>query len=185
MQIVVISGKARNGKDTIADFLKQALENDGHKVLVTHYADLLKYICKQFFGWNGEKDEDGRQLLQYIGTDVIRKKKPDYWVQFITSILKIFPHQWDYVLIPDCRFPNEIDTLRNARFNTTHLRIVRSNFDDNLTDEQRAHSSETALDNTEPDYLILNNGTLKDLKNKAIDWVTQFKGSHQVTFDEL
>ena len=51
MKVITISGKAQNGKDTTAGLLKAALEADGYKVLITHYADLLKYICKQFFGY--------------------------------------------------------------------------------------------------------------------------------------
>lgn len=57
MKVITISGKAQNGKDTTAGLLKAALEADGYKVLITHYADLLKYICKQFFGWDGQKDD--------------------------------------------------------------------------------------------------------------------------------
>ena len=49
MKVIAISGKAQNGKDTTAGLLKSALEADGYKVLITHYADLLKYICKQFW----------------------------------------------------------------------------------------------------------------------------------------
>ena len=45
MKVITISGKAQNGKDTTAGLLKAALEADGYKVLITHYADLLKYIA--------------------------------------------------------------------------------------------------------------------------------------------
>ena len=92
MKVITISGKAQNGKDTTAGLLKAALEADGYKVLITHYADLLKYICKQFFGWDGQKDDAGRHILQYVGTDIIRQKRPDYWVGFVTSILELFPN---------------------------------------------------------------------------------------------
>lgn len=125
MKVITISGKAQNGKDTTAGLLKAALEADGYKVLIAHYADLLKYICKQFFGWDGQKDDAGRHILQYVGTDIIRQKRPDYWVGFVASILELFPNEWDYVLIPDCRFPNEIDYLKEAGLDTVNLRVVR------------------------------------------------------------
>ena len=67
MQVIVISGKAQHGKDTTAGFLKDALEADGYPVLIAHYGDLVKYVCKMYLGWNGEKDEYGRSLLQYAG----------------------------------------------------------------------------------------------------------------------
>lgn len=174
MKVITISGKAQNGKDTTAGLLKSTLEADGHRVLIAHYADLLKYICKQFFGWNGQKDEAGRHILQYVGTDIIRQKYPDFWVEFVTSMLELFPNEWDYVLIPDCRFPNEINYLKENGLDVVHLRVVRSNFKSPLTPEQQAHPSETALDNVKPDYYIANNGTMTDLKRTVVDWVIEF-----------
>lgn len=185
MKIIAISGKAQHGKDTTARFLKSALEADGYKVQVAHYADLLKYICKQFFGWNGQKDDAGRHILQYVGTDVIRTQKPDFWVDFIISMAELFPDTWDYLLIPDCRFPNEIDRIKSAGLDMVHLRVLRKDFASPLSKEQQAHPSETALDNTTPDYWIINDGTLKDLKEYVIAWLTDYTGFHQTTFDEL
>lgn len=163
MKVIAISGHAQNGKDTTANMLNEKLVAKGKRVLITHYADLLKYICKTFFDWDGKKDERGRHILQYVGTDVIRQKMPDYWVDFIVSILDLFGESWDYVLIPDSRFPNEIEKLRTCGFDVTHLRVIRPNFISPLTEEQQKHPSETALDNTEPDYFIVNDGTLDDL----------------------
>ena len=162
MKVILISGKARHGKDTTAGFLRSALEADGNSVLVAHYGDLVKYVCKTFFGWNGEKDEAGRTLLQ-----------------------KFFPGEWDYVLIPDCRFPNEVDYIKNAGFDAVHLRIVREGFVSPLTPEQQAHPSETALDNVQADYYITNNGSLKDLQNSVIEWLVELNGQHQTTFEEM
>ena len=109
MKIVCISGKAQHGKDTTAKLLEEILEAQGNRVLIAHYGDLVKYVCKTFFGWDGKKDEKGRTLLQRVGTDKIRAVSPDYWVDFIVSILDIFCDEWDYVLIPDTRFSNEYE----------------------------------------------------------------------------
>ena len=79
---ICVSGLARHGKDTSAEIIKKILEERGYSVLIAHYGDLLKFICKNFFGWNGEKDTDGRTLLQQVGTNCIRKQNPDYWVDF-------------------------------------------------------------------------------------------------------
>ena len=185
MKVVLISGKAQNGKDTTAGFLRDALEADGNRVLIAHYGDLVKYVCKTFFGWDGNKDERGRTLLQRVGTDAVRAQRPDFWVSFIGDILTLFPDDWDYVLIPDCRFPNEVDYLKTLGLDVTHLRVVRENFVSPHTPEQQAHPSETALDDVEPDYYIKNDGSLKDLRHKAIDWVVKSTGIHQMTTDEL
>ena len=78
MKVICISGKAQHGKDTTAGYLKELLEARGNKVLVTQYGDLVKYICATFFAWDGQKDENGRTLLQYVGTNIVREKEPDY-----------------------------------------------------------------------------------------------------------
>lgn len=185
MRVILISGKAQHGKDTTASIIRDALEADRYKVLIAHYGDLVKYVCSTFFGWNGEKDDAGRTLLQYVGTDVVRAKRQDYWVEFITGILELFNEEWDYVLIPDCRFPNEIDCMKNAGIDATHVRVVRQNFTSPLTEEQQKHPSETALDNTIPDAYINNCGTIDDLRITISKWLTELNGFHQLSFGEI
>lgn len=157
MNIITISGKAECGKDTSAKEIKNQLENYGYSVLICHYADLLKYICKTFFEWDGKKDEEGRTLLQMVGTETIRTKEPDFWVDFIKQILRLFPSEWDYVLIPDTRFPNEINLMKDE-FPTVSIKVVRPNYENSLTEEQRQHVSETALDDFSFDYVLTNPG---------------------------
>lgn len=164
MKVIAISGKAGHGKDAVAGYLKECLEDKGKRVLVTHYADLLKYICKTFFGWDGQKDEKGRTMLQQVGTEGIRSKEPDYFVGFVADMLYFFGDQWDYVLIPDTRFPNEIDYLKNAGFDVLYIRVIRENFESPLTKEQQNHPSETALDEYDADVMLYNDSTLDDLK---------------------
>jgi hypothetical protein len=165
--------------------LKENMEADGYKVLITHYSDLLKHICRSFFNWDGEKDENGRQLLQFVGTDTVRAKRMNFWVDFVSDVLNLFPDSWDYVLIPDCRFPNELEYFKATGFDMTHLRIGREPFASPLTQEQQVHPSETALDDVEPDQYILNFGSLKDLDNLVADWWTEQNGYHQLSLKEV
>ena len=167
-KVICISAKAQHGKDTTATIMKSALEVRGNKVLIFHYADLLKYLCKEYFGWNGEKDDAGRTLLQYVGTDIVRTKDPNYWVNFAVSFLKMFEDEWDYVLIPDCRFPNEVNTMQ-THFDTLYIRVIRPNFKSPLSEEQQKHPSETSLDNYMYDELICNNSDVLHLGAKVID----------------
>lgn len=179
MKVITISGQAMHGKDTAANIMADILRNEGNKVLITHYADLLKYICKTFFEWDGKKDEKGRTLLQKVGTNVIRKEAPDYWVKFIADILSFFKDQWDYVIISDARFPNEIEYLKKRGHEVYHVNVIRPSFESVLTESQKNHPSETALRDTTPDYVLLNTTicelaedvkrVVNEIKNKRSD----------------
>jgi len=173
LQVILISGKAQHGKDSTANILKRRLEEQGKKVLITHYGDLVKYVCKTFFKWDENKDEYGRTLLQHVGTDKIRKKFPDFWVEFIIDILTVFPNEWDYVLIPDCRFVNEIELFKDYGFNYTTIRVVRFNFKSPLTTEQQQHISEIALDNYNFDYYIASESGLDKLETEVMKFMEE------------
>lgn len=174
MKVICISGKAGYGKDFTAKKIKEKLEENGYKVLITHYADLLKYICKSFFSWDGVKNEEGRSILQTVGTNTIRNKCPDYWVKFIVEILNFFPDEWDYVLIPDTRFENEISII-SEQFNTISLRVERPDYVNSLTEEQQKHESEVALDNYTFDYTLINSGNNSYSQNISdfINWILE------------
>lgn len=157
MKILAVSGKAGSGKDYTAEIMKKELESRGKKVLITHYADLLKYLCRSLFDWDGKKDEKGRHLLQYVGTEIVRNQDPDFWVDFLVKIFTLFNEEWDFVIIPDCRFPNEINKLSD--FDVTSVRITRPGYENGLTEEAKNHLSEIALDDYRFDYTLVNCGT--------------------------
>lgn len=169
-KIILISGKAQHGKDTTAAMLRSALRDSGKTSMIFHYADLLKFICKQYFGWDGKKDEKGRTMLQYVGTDVVRARDESFWVDYATRLLSVFDGRWDYVIIPDTRFKNEIECMRKAGFDTVHVRVSRPGFNGALSGEQKMHPSETAIDGMAPDYYIENGGTLDDLEETVRRW---------------
>lgn len=174
MRIITISGRAQSGKDTTASIIKRKLEHRGYKVLITHYADPLKFVCKNFFGWDGQKDERGRTLLQFVGTDVVRKQDQDFWVRFVVTLLRFFDGNWDFVVIPDARFPNEVEIPEKENFVTTKVCINRPKNDGNLTNSQLLHPSETSFSLIKHDFYINNDGDLVDLNNKVEDFITGY-----------
>lgn len=176
MKVVLISGKAQSGKDTFATLFKNYaepyVENENKRVLIIRYADMLKFVCNKYFNWNGEKDLKGRTLLQTIGTDIVRKNNPDTWVNCVIELVKGLQSLYDYVLIPDTRFPNEISKWMGSGIDYVTVRIERLNSDNtpyvnNLSIEQKNHISETALDNYIFDYTVYNR-KLFDLNNDVI-----------------
>lgn len=168
MKIICISGRAGSGKDTAATFLKKSLEAEGSKVIITHYADLLKFIIKEYFEWDGNKDEAGRNLLQNVGTE-FRRMDPNFWVLFISYIVDLFPQYWDYVIIADARYPNEVSFWKDRGYDCSVVKIIADfkqdcdwDKDHKLTKAQKQHFSEVLIDNVEADFEIYNDGTLQD-----------------------
>ena len=171
MKVILICGKAESGKDTAAGFMESWCKANGKRVMVTHYADLLRYICAKYLGWDGKKDEAGRKLLQTVGTDIFRKEYPDIWVDHIAAVLKCLGHNWDFVIIPDCRFPNEVTRLKDQGFDVTTARIIREGVTNNgrISDRQRTHSSETSMDEWDADTEIYNNDGISELESAVCE----------------
>jgi hypothetical protein len=165
-----IAGKAQAGKDTSAIIIKELLEKKGYRVCIVHYGDYLKYICKEYLGWNGEKDEAGRSFIQYEGTEYVRARDFDFWTNVVYNFVKIYKDRFDYFLIPDTRFPNEIDVFKNNNFDTFTLKIIRKNYKNSLTDEQNNHMSETALDDYKFDKVIEAESGVDNLKAEIMRW---------------
>jgi hypothetical protein len=175
MKVILISGKAQHGKDTCGNFFDIELRAKGFSTQIMHFGDALKYVCSQYYNWNGEKDEAGRTLLQYIGTDVVGAKNPAYWAEFVVGVLSMFENEWDYVLIPDCRYPIEVDTVKK-KFNTTVLRVFRPDFDNGLTETQKNHPSEVDMDTYDFDFALLNNSTVENFREKLIWFADNYLG---------
>ena len=153
MKIILISGKAEAGKTTAANIIKCYLCGIGKRAAIVPYGQYVKDTAKMIFGWNGQKDENGRQLLQWWGTDVVRKKSENFWVNTVMRLADVLDGEIDYLIIDDCRFPNEVELWKDE-YGYLTLRIERPGHENALNDEQRKHPSETALDDYEFDVTI-------------------------------
>lgn len=168
--VILISGKAESGKDTFATKVKEIMEMCGYNVCITHFAKYLKIILKDYYGWNGEKDEYGRHLLQYVGTEKIRNElnKKDFHANRIKEDIEIIRDNFDFIIIPDLRFDNEYDIIKKF-FITKVVKIIRANNVSNLTEVQLEHESENGLsDKIIYDY-VLGASDMSEL-NKNVIW---------------
>lgn len=82
-----------------------------------------------------------RELLQYFGTDVMRKMYNNVWVDHAISTIRT--EQSSLAIIADVRFPNEVDAIRHAGGKV--IRLTRKFQSD-------SHSSENALDKDNYDW---------------------------------
>ena len=156
-----MSGKARSGKDTAADVILKKYNG-----IPFAFADDVKKIAYNHFGWHGEKDELGRKLLQDIGTTG-RNYNRDLWANKTVDMIQEWSLQSSgnqLAVVTDTRYPNEIQRIKHEFTDVVTIRITRDSV------EKLKHPSETALDQwTDWDYLVGNNGSLEEFQEKILE----------------
>lgn len=85
-----------------------------------------------------------REVLQFFGTEYVRKIQDDYWIQ--KTISQINRHQ--NCLIADLRFLNEFSALKNI--NATIIKVLRID----APHQPDSHVSELEIDKIDPDLLL-------------------------------
>jgi hypothetical protein len=198
--IIGVCGFIGSGKDTIADYLVNF-----HEFRRESFASTLKEAVAADFGcdrtmlegrtkeareWREQVDPwwaarldmptlTPRWVLQYWGTEVCRKAfHDDIWIASLENKLR---NSKDHVVISDCRFPNEISSIKNAGgqiiwvqrgelpdwYQTAVDANRGSNVAINELKMRKIHASETAWVGTEFDAVIDNNSTIDALYQQA------------------
>lgn len=210
--IIGICGLASAGKDSIADFIIKD-KPEFTKIKMAHH---LKDVCSLLFSMDrkmleGETPDDRikreeidtywnervydnlkpftpRKALQIIGTNLLRDKVcQDMWVACLEK--KIKENNLKNVIIPDIRFPNEIDMIK--RLNGKIIRVIRGETPDwfkkveswqtislseplpmplsyYIPEINEIHTSEWQwIGYDRPDWIIKNDGSLDDLYTKV------------------
>ena len=173
--LFLVSGKAEAGKDTFFKLASELLQGTTCVTQRFAFGDEVKKVARKGFGWNGEKDEKGRELLQLIG-DGARNYNPDIWIErtrdaMINDFIS-FPVCIDtYFFVTDCRYPNEIEKMakfaREEDFEPVSIRVERRNHVSKLTEKQLQNPSEIALDNYAFDFTIWNDADLHAYKDQV------------------
>lgn len=169
MKIILISGKMRAGKDTCADYLQEDFEKEGLKVCRLQISYYLKRYAIEYFGWDGKEETKPRELLQTLGTDIIREKiDPLFHVKRTIQDIEVLSYFFDVAIISDVRFRNEIEEITAAfhKKGVYAIHVVRPNYvSEGITS---SHVSENDLnDYHNYDFEIINDGTLEEYKEKT------------------
>jgi hypothetical protein len=98
-----------------------------------------------------------REVMEVVGTDIFRKIKGDVWVS--STLRKIQQDQSQIAVIVDCRFPNEVESIKANGGKV--IRLTRNPFDSSATAEAALDSQNYNWENF--DYIINNeNMTIYD-----------------------
>lgn len=172
--IVVLTGRQRAGKDTVADYLKYR-----HGFYKVALADCVKDVAKQYFG----TEFKDRELLIQIGTKM-REIDPYVWVYNLMRRIEVQFKLLDirHFVVSDVRFLNEWEFFTkemgawSIRVEADReIRASRSGY----TPEHENDPTETEMDNVDTDYVIVNNTDLLDLESqvdRAIEGVLRDAG---------
>ena len=163
MEVILIGGKARSGKDTMAEIIMNELESTGKKVCRIQVGQYIKYYAMKYFGWDGREETKPRDLLNKLGTEIIREKiDPNFHVDRLIQDIKILSYFYDTFIVSDIRFPVEIEKTRETFSSVVSIKMNRES--DELSANQKHHISETILDDYKGfDYYVDNNGSLEEL----------------------
>ena len=179
--------RARSGKDTAAStILKQRGEN--YSIDIIHFAKPLKqevnemaiaaggmrelfnklpYTVPDWVQYDPENPMDDplcplgkqRALLQFHGTEFRRAQDEHYWTKKHAEAVEKTKAR--YVLVPDLRFPNEMDYVRSSHGVT--IKVDRPGL------PPATHASETALEDVlDWDYILYNGSTLEEFQDSAV-----------------
>jgi len=192
MYKVAICGKANSGKNTVSKLILKELRNKQTGVLCEYiaFADPIKAMIRLMFPELPEKYltgpsqyraepipgafKDGvpltvRQLLIDLGTGVGRAVKETIWLDAFDHAFQRFQYK-TIVVVTDVRFRNEFDHLKKLGF--YQIRLLR---DSHLKIDHASETNQDTIQDDEFDYVLHNNGTLKDLKNEVKKIVGQIR----------
>ncbi len=167
MKIFIVAGKARHGKDTVASMIRDIYSDK--KCINLSYGSYIKDYAMKISDWDGSEETKPRELLQHLGTEVIRNNiDQNFFIKRLCDDIKVYNYYFDIVTISDARFPDEIDIPREMFPDVVVIKVVRDNFESPLSEEQKKHRTETSLDNYDNyDYVIKNDGSLEELEEKV------------------
>lgn len=183
---IAISGKARVGKNSVAELIVKHSGIDNSLCKIIALADPMKHIAELIFPEAKKeclygqselrseiisekyKDKDGRpltyrQFLLDLGA-FGRMYNDNIWLNLLVEDAKKNNNQ--IYVISDCRFTNEWEYLKNAGFYMIRIkRPIYTKIND-ISETQQ----DSILDN-DFNLVINNDGTLEDLSNYIADLV--------------
>ncbi|MBP5679305.1 MAG: hypothetical protein J6X28_05740 [Bacilli bacterium] len=173
MKIFVIGGKAKTGKNTFGEYLREELKDYGYKPCVMHITQPLYAFAENYFEWDGNENTKPREFLQKMGIEIIQKKlgKKDFLLNRLMEDMDILSEFFDAFIITDARLIHEFETLKEHYDDVVTIKLERKNYKDEMTEEERNHITETELDQYDDFDYIIENKTLKDLETSAIEIV--------------
>jgi len=173
MNLLILTGKRKSGKDTVCKILQKLLPKHNFRRLA--FADPLKEEVATMLGITVEQLEKikneplFRKLLQDVGVDK-RKQNPTYWIDKLKEKIDT---KNNYI-ITDCRFLNEAEEMKKYDDGKNLVTILRVERKQETKTNEDLHISETELEGIRTDFTIYNMNTLHWLEHIELKHVKDF-----------
>lgn len=173
MKIFIIGGKAKCGKNTFGEYLREELKDYGYKPCVMHITEPLYSYARNYFEWNGNEQDKPREFLQKMGIEIIRDKlgKKDFLLNRLYEDIDILKNFFDTFIITDARFINEFESLKAKYDDVISIKINRKNYDNQLSEEEARHVTEQEISSYDNFDYIIENKSFSSLKAAALEIV--------------
>lgn len=161
MKIVLVNGAPGVGKTSFEEFCWQSKDEDKNEVVILSTITPIKTIAKKI-GWDGEKTPENRKFLSDL-KDLLTNYN-DYsinWIKNMISIDECYYDEKEFIYLIDTREPKEIERLKKE-WNAKSLLIRRADHNPIISNH-----ADKEVEKAEYDWIIDNDGTIEDLKNKA------------------
>jgi len=176
MQVYLIAGRMFSGKSTVAKELWTTLfcQNDSltfTSIKICRFAEGVKQVARDGFGWDGVKDEKGRRLLQVVGTECGRDYNKNIWAEKAYT-----DNKGDILIFDDWRFPNEYEVWLDKPEveEIFKIRVFRER------EEVNGHASEISLPDggsSYYDYMFDNNIDIAEIPKKVDEMIFKLNRS--------
>lgn len=155
IKLFILSGKARSGKDSVYEIIKEFYYDK--KVINLAFGYYLKNYTKRIIAWDGSEETKPRTFLQNLGIELIQKKiDQNLLIRRILEDIQIFSYFYDIIVVTDARLVAEVESLKAVYPKATLIRVKRLEEND-LLDSEKKHLTETDLDNYQGfDYEVVN-----------------------------
>jgi len=158
-KIYILSGKAKSGKDTVADIIEKFYKDK--KVIKLSYAYYLKDYLKRMNMYDEENKP--RSLMQDFGQNLLRKINPNFLINRLLEDIEVFSYFYDIIIVTDARMKDEITLPKKKYNNVKTIRVIRTDYDNGLTKEEKENITETDLDDfLDFDYILYNDNNLEE-----------------------
>lgn len=160
-KLIVVSGKPNSGKDT---FIKKCITEllETHDVMSIHQSsiDVVKK-CAKTLGWNGEKDDKGRQFLSELKQLAIWYN--DFSFNHIKQLYEKYKKH-SVMVFTQVREPSEIDKLKKYYGDECITVLIKSR-----KSIPAKNLSDINCENYPFDFVVNNDGDIGNIKNIVVN----------------